>query len=135
GELPATEGLRKLEQAGLLRTFDRSDGRVDVVPSSPSPALLIDLGAALARAPEAEIGHGPPPRDAVSASFLAKPVEGARVLVIGSAAGYEVARALADGAAHVDDVEVSSAVVAAALSERMPTARRALTDERVELHV
>lgn len=134
GELPATEGLRKVASAGLLRTFDRSDGRVDVVPASPSPALLIDLGAALARAPEPEVGRTKP-RDAVSASFLAKPPEGARVLVIGSAAGYEVARALAHGAAHVDAVEVSSAVVAAALSDRMPTSRRALTDERVALHV
>ncbi len=134
GDLPATVGLRKLDEAGALTTFDRSDGRVDVVPASPSPALLIDLGAALARAPEPDVGRHPP-HDAASASFLAKPTEGKRVLVIGSAAGYEVARALAHGAAHVDAVEVSSAVVRAALSVRMPTSRRALTNERVALHV
>src|SRR5690606_15506378 len=39
------------------------------------------------------------------------------------------------GAAHVDAVEVSSAVMDAALSDRMPTSKRALTDPRVTRHV
>lgn len=128
GDTPAAELLPKLRGRGLA-TFDRVDGRVDVIPARPAPAFLIDLGAAVARAPEPD-ALTTKRRDAASAAFVAKPPEG-DVLIIGSGGGYEVARALAWGAPHVDAVEVSAAVVDAALSPAAPTAGRVLKDPRV----
>jgi hypothetical protein len=134
GNLPARDVLPKLRDNNRLRTFDFADGRVDVIPASPSPALLIDLGAAVARAPEPDALRLRR-ADAASASFLASPPAGKSVLVIGSGAGYEVARALAHGAERVDAVEVSRAIVDAAQQAAGDAARQTLADPRVSLYV
>jgi hypothetical protein len=134
GKMPAAAVLEKLADADRLVSFDRSDGRVDVIPAQPAPAILMDLGAAVARSPRpGDVENAP--RDAASAAFLARPAAGGAVLVVGSAVGFEVARALAHGAARVDGVEVSSGVVAAARHEALPAARAVFADERVTLHL
>ena len=133
GPLPASDVLKRLDDAGRLRFVDRSDGRVDVIPAKPAPSVLIDLGAAVTRSPLFPVKE--PPRDAASAGFIARSPEGGDVLVIGSGAGYEVARALAYGAERVDAVEVSSAVVEVATNGSLPAAKRLYADPRVALHL
>lgn len=133
GNRPATEVLQRLAKAGRLQTFDRADGRVDVIPAKPSPVMLLDLGAAVARAPS----DGPLEKgfvDAASASFVARSPEGGRTLVLGSGAGFEVARALSHGATHVDAVEFSGAVVQAATSGAIKQSARLFADPRVKMH-
>ena len=133
GPDPARDVLAMLQERGLLHTVDGADGRVDVLPARPAPAVLIDLGAAVTRAPI--FPTTVVPMDAPSASFIAKSATGGDVLIIGSGAGYEVARALLHGAARIDAVEVSAAVVEAATDGSIPAAAAVYADPRVHLHL
>ncbi len=133
GPRPARDVLAQLKANGRLHTVDGADSRVDVLPASPAPAILIDLGAAVTRAPVFP-ARGVPD-DPASAGFLAHNVEGRDVLVIGSGAGFEVARALQYGAAHVDAVEVSAAVLQAAVDGSIPSSRAVYADPRVRAHL
>jgi hypothetical protein len=133
GDMPAAVVIQRLSAAERLVTRDRADARIDVIPASPAPRLLFDFGAAVTRAPDAR-ALVDKSDDVTSASFLARPTEGSRVLVIGAGAGYEVARALAHGAAHVDAVEIASGVIDVVRTDAVPTARQVYDDERVRLH-
>jgi hypothetical protein len=134
GPLPAGDVLRRLQQEGDLHTVDGADGRVDVIPAQPAPSVLIDLGAAVTRAPLPPQGDARAPRDAASAAFLARDADDGDVLVIGAGAGYEVARALLHGARHVDAVEVSRSVLTAATDGSIPASKALYDDARVTLH-
>jgi hypothetical protein len=134
GTFPAGEVLRKLDENGRLLSADRADGRVDVIPAQPAPRFLIDLGAAVTRAPVYPV-RGGPPTDAASAGFLAVSPAGKDVLIIGSGAGFEVARALAHGAGHIDAVEVSSGVVDLVRHDDVKSSQRVFADQRVALHL
>jgi hypothetical protein len=125
--------LAELSSRGLLHTVDGADGRVDVLPARPAPAVLIDLGAAVTRAPL--FPSTTVPNDAAAAAFIARSAVGGDTLVIGSGAGFEVARALLHGAAHVDAVEVSTSVVRAATDGSIPSAAAVYADPRVSLHL
>ncbi len=133
GDDPARDVLALLKAHGKLHTIDGADGRVDVLPAKPAAAVLIDLGAAVTRAPIYPSSSAP--RDAASAGFLAVDPAGGDVLVVGSGAGYEVARALLHGAAHVDAVEVSAAVLAAATDGSIPSSKAVYDDPRVSAHL
>ncbi|MDP2344985.1 MAG: hypothetical protein Q8O67_28830 [Deltaproteobacteria bacterium] len=133
GDDPARDVLALLKAHGRLHTIDGADGRVDVLPAKPAAAVLIDLGAAVTRAPLFPASVAP--RDAASAGFLARDVSGGDVLVVGSGAGYEVARALLHGAAHVDAVEVSSSVLTAATDGSIPSSKAVYGDPRVTTHL
>jgi hypothetical protein len=133
GDMPASVVIEQLARASRLVTRDRADARIDVIPASPAPRLLFDFGAAVTRAPDAR-ALVEESDDVTSAAFLARPTNGARVLVIGAGAGYEVARALAFGAAHVDAVEIASGVIDVVRTDAIPTARRVYEDARVRLH-
>lgn len=133
GDDPARDVLAVLKAHGTLHTVDGADGRVDVLPALPSANVLIDLGAAVTRAPLFPATTAP--RDAASAGFLARDPTGGDVLVVGSGAGYEVARALLHGAAHVDAVEVSGAVLAAATDGSIPSSKAVYDDPRVSAHL
>lgn len=130
---PARDVLALLKAHGQLHTVDGADGRVDVLPAKPAAAVLIDLGAAVTRAPVYPAKYAP--RDAVSAGFLARSPAGGDVLIVGSGAGYEVAGALLHGAAHVDAVEVSAAVLAAAKDGSIPSSKAVYDDARVSAHL
>jgi len=133
GTEPARDVLAQLKALGKLHTVDGADSRVDVLPALPAPAVLIDLGAAVTRAPlfpTTDI-----PMDAASAGFLAKSPAGGDVLIVGSGAGYEVARALLHGAGHVDAVEVSSAVLDVATDGSIPSSKAVYADARVTTHL
>ena len=133
GPDPARDVLARLNERGLLHTVDGADGRIDVLPASPAPAVLIDLGAAVTRAPIFPTTIVP--MDGPSAGFIAKsPVDG-DVLIIGSGAGYEVARALLHGARHVDAVEVSAAILQAATDGSIPASKAVYADSRVTTHL
>lgn len=133
GDSSARDVLALLKAHGMLHTVDGADGRVDVLPAKPAAAVLIDLGAAVTRAPiyPATVA----PRDAAAAGFLARDATGGDVLVVGSGAGYEVARALLHGAAHVDAVEVSGAVLSAATDGSIPSSKAVYDDPRVSAHL
>ncbi len=133
GDDPARDVLAVLKAHGRLHTIDGADGRVDVLPAVPAAAVLIDLGAAVTRAPL--FPSAVAPRDAASAGFLARDVSGGDVLVVGSGAGYEVARALLHGAAHVDAVEVSASVLTAATDGSIPSSKAVYDDPRVTTHL
>ena len=133
GPDPARDVLAKLHERGLLHTVDGADGRVDVLPARPAPAVLIDLGAAVTRAPL--FPTTVVPMDGAAASFIARPATGGDVLIIGSGAGYEVARALLHGARRVDAVEVSAAVLEAARDGSIPAAAAVYADPRVFTHL
>jgi len=133
GAEPARTVLAELKARGKLHTIDGADSRVDVLPASPSPAVLIDLGAAVTRAPL--FPSAIVPQDAASAGFMAKPPTGGDVLIVGSGAGYEVARALLHGASHVDAVEVSSSVLDAATDGSIPSSKAVYADPRVSMHL
>jgi hypothetical protein len=133
GDAPARDVLVELGRRGRLHTVDGADGRVDVVPTRDAAAVLIDLGAAVTRAPTGN--GGPPAVDAAAAAFVAVPPRNGDVLVVGAGAGFEVARALQHGAAHVDAVEVSAAVVAAVTDGSIPTSQALYADPRVTLHL
>lgn len=133
GNEPARDVLAALKAGGKLHTVDGADSRVDVLPASPAPAVLIDLGAAVTRAPlfpSREV-----PLDAASAGFLARSPVGGEVLIVGSGAGFEVARALQHGAAHVDAVEVSASVLKVARDGSIPSAKAVYDDPRVTTHL
>ncbi len=130
---PARDVLSALKARGKLHTIDGADSRVDVLPATPAPAVLIDLGAAVTRAPQYPTTVVP--MDAASAGFLALPPSGGDVLIIGSGAGYEVARALLHGAGHVDAVEVSSSVLDAARNGTIPSSKAVYADPRVTVHL
>lgn len=84
--------------------------RVDEVQFRPGlTRLVLDAGAAAVRLPEAGAETRPVPTDA-TLPYELRP--GARVLVVGAGAGYEVAEALAFGASSVVGVEVNPAVLA-----------------------
>jgi len=104
-----------------------------VLPARPAPAVLIDLGAAVTRAPL--FPTTVVPMDGPSASFIARPATDGDVLIIGSGAGYEVARALLHGARRVDAVEVSAAVLEAATDGSIPAAAAVYADPRVFTHL
>ena len=133
GSEPARDVLARLKAHDALHTVDGADGRVDVLPAVPAPAVLIDLGAAVTRAPVFPTTDIP--RDAAAAGFLAKSPVGGDVLIIGSGAGYEVARALLHGAEHVDAVEVSAAVLAVATDGSISSSKAVYADERVTTHL
>jgi hypothetical protein len=133
GTEPARDVLASLKARGLLHTVDGADSRVDVLPAVPSPAVLIDLGAAVTRAPL--YPSTIIPKDASAAGFMAKSPVGGDVLIIGSGAGYEVARALLHGADHVDAVEVSSSVLDAATDGSIPSSKAVYGDPRVTTHL
>ena len=133
GDDPARDVLALLKAHGRLHTVDGADGRVDVLPAVPAAAVLIDLGAAVTRAPVFPARSAP--RDAASAGFLARDVKGGDVLVVGSGAGYEVSRALLHGAAHVDAVEVSASVLTAATDGSIPSSKAVYADPRVTTHL
>lgn len=133
GAEPARDVLAQLKARGRLHTVDGADSRVDVLPASPAPAVLIDLGAAVTRAPlfpSAEV-----PSDPAAAGFMAKSPAGGDVLIVGSGAGFEVARALQHGAAHVDAVEVSASVLNAATDGSIPSSKAVYSDPRVTVHL
>jgi hypothetical protein len=133
GPRPTREVLAQLKASGRLYTVDGADSRVDVLPASPAPVVLIDLGAAVTQAP---VFPDPSrPDDLASTSFMAKSVEGHDVLIIGSGAGYEVARALQYGAAHVDAVEVSASLLQAAIDGSIPSSKAVYGDPRVTTHL
>jgi len=127
---PVADVLRGLRQR---TSFDGADGRVDIVPAKPRAVLLIDGGAALARSPQSPRVDLPPTKDAASVAFAARPFTDAEdgVLVVGSAAGFEVHRALRYGAPSVDAVEVSEGVWQAATSSSMPNSKATFADPRV----
>ncbi len=132
GREHATDVLDKLEAQGALTTEDRADGRVDVIPARPAPRVMIDLGAAMTRAPVFPVS-GPPPRDQASAAFLVKAPQGP-VLIVGSGAGYEVARALSHGAPSVDAVEILSGIAAIVPHPALMGGKRVYEDKRVAFH-
>lgn len=133
GEHTAADVVARLSAAGRLVTRDRADARVDVIPASPAARVLFDFGAAVTRAPETR-DISTPSDDVTSAAFLARSAVGGHVLVIGAGAGYEVARALAAGAATIDAVEIASGVVDVVRTDAVPTARAVYDDPRVTLH-
>ena len=133
GSEPARDVLARLKAHDALHTVDGADGRVDVLPAVPAAAVLIDLGAAVTRAPVFPTTDIP--RDAAAAGFLAKSPVGGDVLIIGSGAGYEVARALLHGADHVDAVEVSAAVLAVATDGSISSSKAVYADDRVTTHL
>jgi hypothetical protein len=133
GTEPARDVLAQLKARGKLHTVDGADSRVDVLPASPAPAVLIDLGAAVTRAPV--FPSRDIPDDPASAGFLAKPPAGGDVLIVGSGAGFEVARALQHGAGHVDAVEVSASVLNAATDGSIPSSKAVYSDPRVTVHL
>jgi hypothetical protein len=132
GAAPAADVLLRLAEQGRLRSHDGIEGRVDVLPASPHPVALIDLGAAVARGP-GPAGGDAAARDGASAAFIARDVRGGHVLVVGAGAGWEVARALQHGAHHVDAVEVSGPLLDAAASAALPASRALYADPRVTL--
>jgi len=133
GTEPARDVLAQLKARGKLHTVDGADSRVDVLPASPAPAVLIDLGAAVTRAPL--FPSSDVPNDPAAAGFLARSPAGGDVLIVGSGAGYEVARALQHGAARVDAVEVSASVLNAATDGSIPSSKAVYGDPRVTIHL
>lgn len=83
--------------------------RVDRVRFGPrSERLVLDAGTAAVRVPPADFQ---PAASDATLPYELRP--GGRFLIIGSGAGWEVAEALAFGAASVDAVEINPAVAAA----------------------
>ena len=107
-----------------LRTAWTSSGRVDRVRfANGTERLVIDGGAAAVRIPG--------PRHPVHRSDATLPyelIDRARVLIIGSGAGWEIEEALAFGASTVEAVEVNPAIAA-----ETPDSLR--NHPRVALHV
>jgi hypothetical protein len=68
GDDSARDVLALLKAHGMLHTVDGADGRVDVLPAKPAAAVLIDLGAAVTRAPIYPASVAP--RDAAAAGVL-----------------------------------------------------------------
>jgi hypothetical protein len=133
GDAPAALVLERLAREGRLASFDGIEGRVDVLPARPQAVALLDLGAAVTRAPGPHAAIDLP-RDTASAAFLARSAAGGRVLVVGSGAGWEVDRALRHGAEHVDAVEISGPLLAATATPALPTSRALYANPRVAVH-
>lgn len=112
-------------------------GRVDVIRArSGEPRILIDGGAAATRVPVIRGSVDdwtPPPEGMREAMALAG--EDPLVVVIGSGGGYEVASALALGAAKVYAVEMNEAIVDVVTNELDGETKGLFRDPRVELHV
>ena len=101
-----------------------SSGRVDrVLFPDGSDRLIIDGGAAAVRIPD--IRRTVSPSDATLPYELTK---GARVLIIGSGAGWEIHEALAFDASHIEAIEINPAIA-------RHTPKRLKTDPRVTLYV
>ena len=120
-----------IDPARTLKTGWGPLGRVDLVRARRGRQIILDAGAAAVRIA--------PLRSRFSPSDATLPYElraGARVLVIGAGAGWEVAHALQFGAEKVDAVEINP-LVAEQASARLRTDPRVtwhITDGRSFLH-
>lgn len=122
GPQPAEQVLR--DPALTLYSGWDIASRVDVVASAHGARILIDAGTAVTRVPElpADLSALAPISDVTAIAL--RPAQGDAALVVGSGGGWEVLRALAAGASHVDAVEINPLVVAwVRADERFGTAR------------
>lgn len=110
-------------------------GRVDVVPGPRGERrILIDGGVAATRVPRVEgsVEQWRPPPEGMAAALSLAP-DAPTVIVIGSGGGYEVASALALGAARVEAVEMNGAIVDLVRTELDHVTGGLFHDPRVEL--
>ncbi|MBN2359645.1 MAG: hypothetical protein JXR83_09320 [Deltaproteobacteria bacterium] len=131
GKLPAEQVLR---DPGLtLYTGWDIASRVDVVESERGARILVDGGTSVTRVPEipADLSALAPFADVNTIALQS--ARGGDVLVVGSGGGWEVLRALAAGAGHVDAVEVNPLVVGWVRADQRFATARLHRDPRVSL--
>lgn len=135
--VPETKVLGRVAAGGGGEVITRWSpvGRVDVVAGPRGERrILIDGGVAATRVPHVEgpVEQWRPPPEGMAAALALAP-DAPTVIVIGSGGGYEVASALALGAARVQAVEMNGAIVDLARRELDHVTGGLFHDPRVEL--
>lgn len=119
----------------LVATRWNALSRVDVVQlGEKHREILIDAGVAVTRVPRIErpIGTYAPIEDFTCLAFGLR--RDARVVVLGSGGGWEVACALTHGAVHVDAVELNPAINDLVQNELSSWTGDVFRDPRVRVH-